>query len=222
MTPVVTAAPIVEGGNAAAYAADNPFMARCHPHVNPQGEETVTVCWEITRFPLAGLVFLKSSIESECRLKGRGSPGCHPRPGPSRTSHPRLGPRRRGHKVGHSADQGRRGPYADVVPIRLAPQSFVARRQAWGAGWRVMFHSATVYHERNEHDRMRDFAGEVRGYLHNDGIRKTLEDLHVASGAGALCDNLLKVYDALTQLGLVSEGERPLVSAWIDDLTATP
>ena len=100
-------------------------------------------------------------------------------------------------------------------------RSFVAQRLAWAAGWRVMFHSATVYQERNEHDLMRDFADEVPGYLHNDRIRKTLEDLDVGSGAGALWDNLLKAYDALIQLDVVSEGERPLVSAWIDDLTAT-
>ena len=63
MTLVLTTAPIVEGGNAATYVADNPFMAGCHIHVNPPGEETIEVRWEVTRFPLVGLVFLQSSLE---------------------------------------------------------------------------------------------------------------------------------------------------------------
>lgn len=99
-------------------------------------------------------------------------------------------------------------------------RGFVAQRLAWEAGWRLSFHSSTVFQERNEHDLMRDFADEVPGYLNNERIRKTLEDLPLASGVGALSDNLSKAYDALIQLGVIGAEERPLLKAWLTDISA--
>ena len=96
-------------------------------------------------------------------------------------------------------------------------RSFVAQRLAWTAGWHVQFGEATVYQERNEHDLMRDFAEEVPGYLHNERIRKTLEDTEFQSGAGSLLDNLLTAYEALIGLAVVGAEERPLIQAWVDD-----
>jgi hypothetical protein len=99
-------------------------------------------------------------------------------------------------------------------------RSFVAQRLGWAMGWKMQFHSSTVFQERNEHDLMRDFAEEVPGYLHNDRIRKTLEDLDLGSGLGALSDNLIKSYDALIALDVVGAGERELVTAWVEDIAA--
>ena len=99
-------------------------------------------------------------------------------------------------------------------------RSFVAQRLAWEAGWRLSFHSSTVFQERNEHDLMRDFADEVPGYLHNERIRKTLEDLPLSSGAGALMDNLVKAYDALISLGVVGADEKMLLRAWLADIAS--
>lgn len=98
-------------------------------------------------------------------------------------------------------------------------RSFVAQRLAWAAGWRLQFHSSTVFQERNAHDLMRDFADEVPGYLHNERIRKTLEDADFTSGSDALGDNLLKAYEALIGLGVVGAEERALVAAWVEDLS---
>lgn len=97
-------------------------------------------------------------------------------------------------------------------------RSFIAQRLAWTAGWNLAFHNATVFQERNEHDLMRDFADEVPGYLHNDRIRKTLEDADFGNGSPALLDNLLKAYDAMISLGVIGADERPLIEAWVDDL----
>ena len=97
-------------------------------------------------------------------------------------------------------------------------RSFIAQRIMWENGWRLQFHSSTVFQERNAHDLMRDFADEVPGYLHNERIRKTLEDLPLASGVAAIPDGLVKAYHALIGLGVIGEAERPLLRAWLDDI----
>lgn len=97
-------------------------------------------------------------------------------------------------------------------------RSFIAQRLAWEAGWRLSFHSSTVFQERNEHDLMRDFAEEVPGYLNNERIRKTLEDLSLASGLGALSDNMIRAYDALIALNVIGKEEKPLLTAWLSDI----
>ena len=97
-------------------------------------------------------------------------------------------------------------------------RSFVAQRIMWECGWRLSFHSSTVYQERNAHDLMRDFADEVPGYLNNERIRLTLQDLAMRSGAGALAENLLIAYEALIALEVIGADERPLLAAWLGDL----
>ena len=119
--------------------------------------------------------------------------------------------------------------FKDAFPLLYLPyycsfrmtdiwRSFIAQRLAWEAGWRVLFHSSTVYQDRNEHDLMRDFAEEIPGYLNNERICKTLEDADFKSGAGALPDNLLKAYELMVGLELVDARENELVSAWVDDM----
>ncbi len=97
-------------------------------------------------------------------------------------------------------------------------RSFIAQRIMWENDWRLQFHSSTVYQERNEHDLMHDFADEVPGYLNNERIRRTLEDLPLNGGSTAIPDNLLKAYDALIKLGVVGADEAPLLQAWLEDM----
>lgn len=97
-------------------------------------------------------------------------------------------------------------------------RSFVAQRIAWENGWSVLFHEPTVWQERNEHNLMRDFEDEVPGYLHNDRIRRTLEDLPLAGGVGNVGENLRRCYEALVGLGVVGADELPLLNAWLADL----
>jgi hypothetical protein len=91
-------------------------------------------------------------------------------------------------------------------------RSFVAQRCLWEKGEGVVFHSATVYQERNVHDLLRDFADEVPGYLLNDRIRLVLEacrlDPHDAVRSLSLC------YEALVKDQLLPSEELPIVSAW--------
>jgi hypothetical protein len=83
-----------------------------------------------------------------------------------------------------------------------------------------MFHSPTVFQDRNEHDLMRDFEEEIPGYLHNDRIRKMLEDLALQGGEAAIADNVVRCYDLLIAQGLVGPEEGELIRAWLEDLSA--
>jgi hypothetical protein len=97
-------------------------------------------------------------------------------------------------------------------------RSFIAQRIGWENGWNVLFHDATVVQDRNEHDLMRDFAEEVPGYLHNERIRRLLEDLPLDGGTHALGDNLRRCYRALIEAELIGVEEEPLLDAWLHDL----
>ena len=99
-------------------------------------------------------------------------------------------------------------------------RSFVAQRVAAANGWHVLFHEPTVWQDRNEHDLMRDFADEMPGYLNNERIRRTLEDLPIVPGVASIPANLRMAYKALVSLGVIGEGELALLEAWLDDLAA--
>jgi hypothetical protein len=98
-------------------------------------------------------------------------------------------------------------------------RSFVAQRIAWENGWCVLFHGPTVQQERNEHDLMQDFAGEVPGYLHNRRIVETLEALELRPGRAHISHNLELCYRALVELGAVDHAELNLLRAWLSDLS---
>lgn len=94
-------------------------------------------------------------------------------------------------------------------------RSFVAQRICWEYGYGILFHSATVHQERNEHNLMRDFRDEVTGYLNNEMICETLSQLTLKKGD--LFDNLKICYEALVQKELVGKEELILLNAWEKD-----
>ncbi len=91
-------------------------------------------------------------------------------------------------------------------------RSFVAQRCLWETGEGVVFHSATVYQERNEHNLLRDFEDEVPGYLLNDKIRQSLEDCRLE--AGDMTRNLSLCYEALVKDELLQSDELPILREW--------
>jgi hypothetical protein len=99
-------------------------------------------------------------------------------------------------------------------------RSYVAQRIAWENGWPVLFHNATVYQIRNEHDLMRDFRDETPGYLNNQNIGRALDSLELHGGADATADNMRACYGALHTLGLVKPLELELLDAWIVDISS--
>jgi len=119
--------------------------------------------------------------------------------------------------------------WADAFPLLYLPaycsfrmtdiwRSFVAQRIAWANGWSILFHEATVWQERNDHNLMRDFQDEVPGYLHNRAIGAALDSLPIEAGTENLGENLRRCYKALVGMGLVGDAELPLLEAWLRDL----
>jgi hypothetical protein len=99
-------------------------------------------------------------------------------------------------------------------------RGLVALRVARDNGWSLLFHEPTVWQERNEHDLMSDFAGEVPGYLHNARLAAALDELELAPGTAALGANLRTCYRRLVELELVAARELELLEAWLGDLHA--
>jgi hypothetical protein len=95
-------------------------------------------------------------------------------------------------------------------------RSFVAQRCLWEADEGVVFQSATVYQERNEHDLLRDFADEVPGYLLNDRIRCALENCSVEKDD--MLKSLSSCYESLVREELLPKTELPVVAAWCAQL----
>jgi hypothetical protein len=97
-------------------------------------------------------------------------------------------------------------------------RSFVAQRIAAANGWHILFHEATVWQERNEHNLMRDFADETVGYLNNARIRSDLAALDLAPGLDKIPDHMRRCYKSMVDLGVVGTEELPLLDAWLADL----
>lgn len=119
--------------------------------------------------------------------------------------------------------------YKEAFPLLYLPsycsfrmtdiwRSYVAQRIAWANGWSILFHDATVWQERNEHNLLKDFEDEIPGYLNNAKICKGLAALDIKGGRENILTDLLTCYEFLTNEGFVGKEEMPLVKAWINDL----
>jgi hypothetical protein len=94
-------------------------------------------------------------------------------------------------------------------------RGLVAARVAAAQGWHVLFRTATVHQDRNEHDLLRDLAGEVDGYLRNGEIADLLAATPVE---GSPADGLVDCYRALVEAGVLPAAELGLVDLWLADL----
>ena len=91
-------------------------------------------------------------------------------------------------------------------------RSLVAQRCLWELKSGVLFHSATVRQDRNEHSLLRDFEDEIPGYLLNDKMRIALEPLSLDSKD--MMRNLRLCYEALITAKLISADELPILREW--------
>ena len=96
-------------------------------------------------------------------------------------------------------------------------RSFIAQRIAWTNGWNILFHDATVYQERNEHNILKDFEDEIPGYLNNGMICEKLMGLELKSGTSHIFENMRKCYNIFIESGLVDEKELALLDSWLSD-----
>jgi len=99
-------------------------------------------------------------------------------------------------------------------------KSFVAQRCLWELDMGIVFHAAEVVQERNPHDLMEDFRGEMPGYEGNREICNILSGLPLHGGEEAVAGNLRCCYKSLVEKGFFPAGEMDLVDAWLGDLDA--
>lgn len=97
-------------------------------------------------------------------------------------------------------------------------RSFVAQRIAWTCGWQILFHQSSMWQQRNDHNLIADFCDEVPGYLNNAQIYKSLKDLELQNGIDHLAINMIRCYEKLIDLKLVSYTEIDLLKAWLKDI----
>ncbi|MGC2063100.1 MAG: hypothetical protein WA610_08980 [Thermodesulfovibrionales bacterium] len=119
--------------------------------------------------------------------------------------------------------------FKEVFPLLYIPsycnfrmcdiwRSFVALRICHENAWNVLFHGPTVRQERNVHNLMEDFAGELPGYLHNTMICANLDKLVIKPGAHHIAENMINCYGMLIDMGVVGKKELALLNNWIDDI----
>lgn len=97
-------------------------------------------------------------------------------------------------------------------------RSFVAQRICWENGWHIDFHFPTVLQERNYHNLLKDFQGEVDGYLNNNAICRNLEKVKLKGGLENLEADMLSCYKVFIDMNLIPKTEIKLLKAWFDDL----
>lgn len=98
-------------------------------------------------------------------------------------------------------------------------RGFVAQRILHARSQGLLFHGATVWQERNEHDLQKDFTEELPGYNHNAEMRVALMSLRLeASMSSAVMLELC--YQELIRRNWVGAGEEKLLGDWIADLEA--
>jgi hypothetical protein len=121
--------------------------------------------------------------------------------------------------------------FKEVFPLMYLPsycsfrmtdiwRSFVAQRICQENEMGVLFHSATVWQERNEHSLLADFKDEIPGYVNNDLLVEKLGLLSLQKGIEHIPENLIACYQVFIDMNLVDKKELDLIHAWIDDVLA--
>jgi len=97
-------------------------------------------------------------------------------------------------------------------------RSFIAQRLLRGLNGNLVFTSATVYQERNQHNLLNDFADEIEGYLGYERFVSVLEGTHISATRAGLLEDISTLYNALIAEGFFSEGESFTLQAWLTDM----
>jgi len=97
-------------------------------------------------------------------------------------------------------------------------RSLVAQRVLGENGWGLLFHGASVWQERNEHDLLVDFADEIPGYLHNAAIVDRFSALDLPRGEANIFEAMRVCYEDLVRNQLVGREELKLLEAFERDL----
>ncbi len=93
-------------------------------------------------------------------------------------------------------------------------RGLVAQPILWAAGYHLGFAGATVLQKRNPHDYLKDFETEIPCYLSAEIAVQIAKG--VVSVDKSISENLMSVYRALSDKGIVSEKELEILSCWLD------
>jgi hypothetical protein len=93
-------------------------------------------------------------------------------------------------------------------------RGLVAQPILWAAGYHLGFAGATVLQKRNPHDYLNDFESEIPCYLLAERVVQIAKV--AVSSEMSIPENLLSVYRALSDKGIVSEKELETLNCWLD------
>lgn len=97
-------------------------------------------------------------------------------------------------------------------------RSFIAQRILWEYGYGILFHSSTVYQNRNDHNLIEDFEDEIPGYLNNGIIFRELVNLKLSDQKRDIIRNLQKCYKRLIDIKVIGKDEIKVLKAWEKDI----
>ena len=76
----------------------------------------------------------------------------------------------------------------------------------------------TTMFQRNEHNLLKDFEGEIPIYLNSQNILNILSKLKLKKGSEYYLENLLKCYKKLIDYKILKKDELNFIKAWIKSL----
>jgi hypothetical protein len=95
-------------------------------------------------------------------------------------------------------------------------RGYIAQPILWAAGCRLGFTGVNTYQKRNEHNLMNDFRDEMRMF---DKIKDIVECIENAvSDKMLIHSNLISVYKALYNEGVIKGEDIDILHAWLEDL----
>jgi hypothetical protein len=97
-------------------------------------------------------------------------------------------------------------------------RSFIAQRCLWAVGKGIVFHSAEVEQDRNQHNLLHDFRDEIPGFLNNDKIVDLLSNVDLPGDEESQFIAIRLCYEALVKEDIFPEKELQLLDAWISDI----
>jgi hypothetical protein len=97
-------------------------------------------------------------------------------------------------------------------------RSYVAQVCLHAAGMAVGFIGPGMLQERNPHDLMKDFEGELPVYLEGERLLDGVRRLDLPRAPHQMADSVRCCYRELVRSGYVEQGELVLLEAWLHDI----
>lgn len=96
-------------------------------------------------------------------------------------------------------------------------RGLVAQPILWAAGYHLGFSGATVLQKRNPHDYLKDFESEIPCYLLSERVLQIATN--IVSPKKSIPENLLSVYEALSNEKIVSDKELEILNCWLESVS---